>query len=473
MKQLKLAGIGFMLALALASCSKNGTSVSQAQIQVGQAVSNTSPLSGAIKGTMKTGLTYTINGDVTINAGDTLLVQKGVTINVNNGSNFFVNGTMVSLGTKDAPVTITDPRRTKTTGSSTASSDSAYAGGWGGIWASPTCPLLVLKWTHLDFPGAGLQTTPFAGPSVGDQYAVYFGNYSGVFVMEDSWIYGTPDDAIRFYGGNIAMVRNTLEKCGGTGGDGFNAKGGTQGIMAYNLIIGGATNGTKSANDKSTGRQCMIAMYNNTYVNDGHRNTGTFGARSGSIEVENNSRALAYNNIIVDCKFGVRIAGGNTVTAKVYLADTTAGSSSDFIQQTAYGHNLYYADAAALANQFVPTNVAQAVVTHPQATDIPNLAAFLGASYAFGKQYDGSSLVGQNNPMFVNYTLPNLNYQTQCSVDGFDFHLQSSSPAIGKGYQGFSVNTNVPVDANFGLTAAVAPGKDLGAYQADGSGNQH
>jgi len=269
------------------------------------------------------------------------------------------------------------------------------------------------------------------------------------------------------------MVRNTLEKCGGTGGDGFNAKGGTQGIMAYNLIIGGATNGTKSANDKSTGRQCMIGMFNNTYINDGHRNTGTFGARSGSVEVENNSRALAYNNIIVDCKFGVRIAGGNTVTAKVYLADTTMGSSSDFIQQTGYGYNLFYADAAVLANQFVPTNVAQAVVTHPQATDIPNMASFLGSSYTFGMQYDGSSLVGKNNPMFVNYTLPNLNYQTQASVDGFDFHLQSASPAVGKGYQGFTVNVNVPVDANFGLTKAVTPGKDLGCYQIDGTGNQH
>ena len=475
MKHLVIAGIGFVLALAFASCSKSGgsTNVSKGQIQVGQPVSNNAPLSGSIKGTMKTGLTYIITGDVTINAGDTLLLQKGVTVQVKNGSNFFVNGTLVSLGTKDAPVVITDPSRVKVTGTSTASTDSAYQGGWGGIWCSPTCPLLVLKWTHLDFAGAGLQTTPFPGPSVGDQYAVYYGNYSGVFVMEDSWIYGTPDDAIRYYGGNIMMVRNTLEKCGGTGGDGFNAKGGTQGVMAYNLIIGGATNGTKSANDGSTGRQCMIAMFNNTYVNDGYRNTGTFGARSGSIEVENHSRALAYNNLIVNCKFGVRIAGGNTVTAKVYLADTTAGQSSDFIPQTAYGYNFYYVDAVALANQIVPTNVAQAVVTHPQGTDIPNMAVFLGAAYTFGMQYDGSSLVGKNGPMFVNYPLPNLNYQTQCSVDGYDFHLASGSPALGKGFQGFSINTNVPIDANFGATIAVQPGKDIGCYQADGTGNQH
>jgi Fe-S cluster assembly iron-binding protein IscA len=473
MKHLKIAACSLMFALAFAACKKSGSSVSDAQIQVGQQVSNSAPLSGAIKGTMKAGLTYIISADVTVNAGDTLLIQKGVTVQVKNSANIIVNGTLVSLGTKDAPITITDPSRKKTTGSSTATSDSAYAGGWGGIWCGPTCPLLVLKWTHLDFPGAGLQSIPFAGPSVGDQYAVYFGNYNGVFVMEDSWIYGTPDDAIRYYGGNIFMVRNTLEKCGGTGGDGFNAKGGTQGIMAYNLIIGGATNGTKSSNDGSTGRQCMIAMFNNTYVNDGFRNTGTFGARSGSIEVENNSRALAYNNLIVDCQFGVRIAGGNNVTAKVYLADTTGPHSGDFISKTAYGYNFYYADNAAQAGQIVPTNVAQAVVTSPQSTDIPNMYAFLGSSYTFGKQYDGSSLVGKNNPMFVNYPLPNMNFQTQASVDGYDFHLQSSSPALGKGYTGFTVNLNVPVDANFGATAAVTPGKDIGCYQADGSGNQH
>ena len=474
MKKMKIAGVSALFALVLASCSKNSTTtVSPGQIQVGQEVNNTAPLSGSIKGTMLTNLTYTISGDVTVNSGDTLLIQKGVTVNVKNGSKFIVNGTLVTLGTQASPIIITDPQRIKTSGSSTASSDSAYAGGWGGIYCGPTCPLLVLKWTHLDFGGAGLQSIPFSGPSIGDQYVVYFGNYSGQFIMEDSWIYGSPDDAVRYYGGNIFMVRNTLEKCGGTGGDGFNAKGGTQGVMAYNLIIGGATNGTKSANDGSTGRQCMIAMFNNTYVNDGHRNTGTFGARSGSIEVENHSRALAYNNLIVNCKFGVRIAGGNDVTAKVYLADTTAGSVSDFIPQTAYGHNFFYADNVAQANQFVPTNVAQAVVTHPKTTDIPNMAAFLGSSYTFGFQYDGTSLVGQNNPLFVNYTLPSLNYQTQCSVDAYNFHLASGSPAIGKGITSFFVPVNVTIDANFGATAPVNPGTDIGCYQSNGSGNQH
>ncbi len=474
MKNLRNALL-LLSALALASCSKKDKAViSVPLLQVGKSVSNSAPLSGAIKGTMLADQTYTISGDVTINAGDTLLIQKGVKVNVMNGANFIVNGTFLTLGTKTDPITITDPSKAKATGASSAATDVAYVGGWGGIYCNVSCPLLVIKWTHLDFGGAGLAAPPFTGPSTGDQYIVYWQNPNGAFIMEDSWIYGGPDDAVRFYGGHINMMRNTLEKCGGTGGDGFNAKGGTQGNMAYNLIIGGATNGTKSANDPGTqAPQTEIAMYNNTYVNDGYRNSGTYGARSGSIEVENNSRALAFNNLIVDCNFGVRIAGGNNVTAKVYLADTLSHSDGP-ITKTAYGYNFYYVDNVNQANQIVPTNIAQAVVTHPQATDIPNMKTFLGPTYTFGFAYDGTSLVGLNNPQFVNYPLPNLNFATQASVDGFDFHLQKSSPAVGKATQTFSpVTAGIPVDPNFGSSGITPPGKDIGAYQTDGTGNQH
>ena len=453
---------------AVTSCKKSSSSsVSQAQIQVGQPISAGTPLCGSIKGTMLANQTYTVSCDIVINAGDTVVIQKGVTLKMAKGTNVIVNGTFISLGTKDAPVTITDPTRVKTTGTSTASSDSAYYGGWGGIYCNTTCNLCVIKYTHLDFGGAALQTVPWTGgPSVGNQYVMYFGNPTGNFIFEDSWMYGSPDDAVRFYGGHVNIMRNTLEKLGGTGGDGFNAKGGTVGNMAYNLFIGCATNGTKSANDVPVaGIETKIAMYNNTYVNCGHRNTGAFGARGGCAEVENSSTGLVYNNLIVNCRFGYRIAGGNNVTAKVYYADTVNSS---------YGYNFMYADSTVLANQFVPTNVAQAVLTKPQHTDIPDMAAFLGSTYTYGAIYDGSSLVGKNNPMFKNYTLPNYNFKTQCSVDGYDFHLQTGSPALGKGTTtAFSPVANVPVDANFGSSGVTPPGKDIGCYQADGTGNQH
>jgi hypothetical protein len=464
------------LLFAIVSCKKS-TDVSQAQIQVGQPISDATPLSGAVKGTMQTSKTYTISADVTINKGDTMLIQEGVTVKVLNGAKIVVNGTFISLGTQANPITITDPSRTKTTGTSTASSDSAYAGGWGGIWCSPDCKLFVCKWTHLDFAGAGLQTIPFTGsnaPAIGDQYAVYFGNPDGVFIFEDSWVYGTPDDCFRFYGGHVNIMRNTFEKCGGTGGDGCNAKSGTQGNMAYNLCVGGATNMTKSANDGGVNPQCRIAMYNNTYVNCGYRQVKAFGARGGSIEVENNSRALVYNNLIVDCRFGYRIAGGTNTTAKVYQADTDNHAGDNLIPYTMYGYNFTYVDDSALASQIVPTNVAQAVVTKPQSTDIPDMKDFLPSTYQFGDQYNGNSFIGKNNPQFKNYPLPNLNYATQASVDNFDFHLSSGSPAIGKGYEGFTPVTNgIPLDPNFGSTEITSPGKDMGCFQTNGTGNKH
>ena len=482
MKKVKIISLCLSV-LAFAACSKknNSTVVSVPLYKVGQTIPNTGTLqAGTYKGTFLANQTYTIGGDITINAGDTLLIQQGVTLKMTNGASIINNGTFISLGSKTAPITITDPRRTKTIGSSTVATDSAYAGGWGGIYSSNSAALVVIKWTHLDFAGAALKKLPFpstTGLSAGDQYALYFQNPNGVFIMEDSWIYGTPDDAARFYGGLYNLMRNTLEKCGSTGGDGFNAKGSSHGNMAYNLIIGGATNGTKTASDGTTGGECQFTMYNNTYINGGFRNTGVYGARSGSIEIENNSRVAAFNNLIVNCNFGARVAGGPG-GAKVYLADTTT-NNSDLITKTAVGYNFYYGDNAAMTGQFVPTSVAQPVVTHPQATGVPNMAAFLATQfptgYTFGAVYDGTSLVGKNNPMFVNFPLPETTgvWVTQASVDGFNFHLQPGSPAIGAGSTSAVTPIPVPVNANTGSTVITLPGKDAGCYQSDGSGNQH
>src|ERR1700676_3820004 len=121
MKKLQIISLCLSL-FALASCSKktDNAVVSVPLYQVGKAISNTSTLTaGSYKGTMLAGQTYTVSGDITINAGDTLLIQKGVTLKMTNGANIFNNGTLISLGTKDAPITITDPSKTKITGAST------------------------------------------------------------------------------------------------------------------------------------------------------------------------------------------------------------------------------------------------------------------------------------------------------------------------------------------------------------------
>jgi hypothetical protein len=79
--------------------------------------------------------------------------------------------------------------------------------------------------------------------------------------------------------------------------------------------------------------------------------------------------------------------------------------------------------------------------------------------------------------MFVNYALPAAAnfWVTQCSVDGFNFHLQAGSPAAGKGtttaFQ--PITTGIPTsDPNFGAVIT-PPGKDMGCFQLNGTGNQH
>src|SRR5258708_7376958 len=47
----------------------------------GGVISESTPLSGSIKGVMLAGKTYTLGSDINIPVGDTLLVQEGVTIN--------------------------------------------------------------------------------------------------------------------------------------------------------------------------------------------------------------------------------------------------------------------------------------------------------------------------------------------------------------------------------------------------------
>src|SRR5215471_15647065 len=95
--------------IAFTGCKKwaeEKLTLSAAEVQVAQPISDAAPLCGAIKGTMLAGKTYTIGCDVTINTGDTLTIQPGVHINVKNKSGIFVKGSFISLGTKTQQVFI-------------------------------------------------------------------------------------------------------------------------------------------------------------------------------------------------------------------------------------------------------------------------------------------------------------------------------------------------------------------------------
>src|SRR5215467_8965727 len=111
MKKIFLSiAVVYSFSLVFTSCKKWATeklNLAAAEVQAAQPISDAAPLCGAIKGTMLSGKTYTIGCDVSINQGDTLMIQAGAHINVKGKSGIFVLGSLISLGTKDAPVWIT------------------------------------------------------------------------------------------------------------------------------------------------------------------------------------------------------------------------------------------------------------------------------------------------------------------------------------------------------------------------------
>jgi hypothetical protein len=481
-KILSLGAFALFIASMFSSCSTNETVVvSKPPIVIGAAVSDTLS-GGTVKGTMLSGKTYTIKRDLTVNAGDTLLLQPGVTLKMGRGKIVMVKGVLISLGTKAQPNYITSDKtftKTDALGAATAA-DSAYVGYWAGINCEPSCTLLDLKWTHVDYTGSKIGTVTIpTGKKAGDSsFGICFQNQTGDFIMEDSWMYGSVDDAIRITTGRFHNMRNTYEKCGATGGDVVNVKGGGVGDIAYNLYLGTATNGSKASNKGATTIQTNVNIYNNTYISGGYRQKDPTG-RGGSINYEEGAKGKAFNNLLVNCRTGLRICNNPA-------ADVTNMS---------YGYNYTYGDSARVMNMICPV-APTGTVTVRQATDIPNLTTLLpeatyGQTYLYTKDatgillinsvqpYDASSLVRTGDPKFVSFTLPMPivhNLSDASAVSSYNFRLQSTSPAIGKGTT--DATKIAPLSAtlvtNADLKATVTmPGVDMGCYQSNGTGNQH
>jgi hypothetical protein len=436
-----------------------------APVPPGQAVSNAQPLCGSVAGTMLAGKTYVLGCDIVVPAGDTLMLQPGVTVYATNSAGIVVHGSLISEGTQAQPNWFTVQGVTKNnTPGLPISSDSAHIGLWRGIMCDTSCPMLILKWTHVDFAGANesVADAKAVGETTGTSFNILFQNPKGIFVMEDSWLYGGTDDGIRISNGRIHLFRNTFEKCGGSGGDILNCKGGTVGTMGYNFFIGTAYNGQKASN-KGQGLgapQTNVVMYNSTFVNGG---TGVVpGARAGGIDFEQQARGAFYNNVFINCVVGFRVVNNP-------VADTA---------NLTYGNNYQWGDSLAVANQFYTWG---SVCTHPQPTDIPSPSLFLPANWNYegpnANSYDGTPVVQYQNPKFVNYPLPvpgHLALQAITQIGNYDFHLQTTSPLIGKGNTSVQPLTVVPIDPVYGATEVTPPGHDLGCYQSDGvTGNHH
>jgi len=453
----------FGLGIMLSACHKEEVvNISQPLVSTANGITSDT-LKGTVKGTMLAGKTYYFKSDITVNDGDTLLMQAGVhLIAIGDGltpatsPEIFMHGTFISLGTQANPNYITVQNAADLHAQAAAQKyTNVLLGWWGGITCTPAAATpakpnpaggdAIIKWTHIEFGGgpAGTSDDQSFYTTGSPRYNMYFANITKNLIIEDSWFFGSKDDNIRVSGGKISIMRNTFELCGGVGGEFFNMKSGTVGDLAYNMCIGAATNSLKASDAGTTGVQCNVNMYNNTMVNGGYRQTKT--GRGGSIDYEKSAKGSIYNNLIVDCRFGTRIT-----------------SDAD-VANVKYNNNYYYGYSPAIVAQFYSTDgvgVKQAndiISTTPQANN-PN---FYG--------YDVNQYNFTANPGPIS---ANLQPYAVIAINNANFKLLATSPGLGKGKTDFSPLNSVTTTGTYGTTIT-PPGKDIGAYQNDGTGNQH
>ncbi len=393
-----------LLIAGMSSCSKSGNDNTTINTPTVPSSNPIAPgnISGFVKGTFTTGNTYTITGDLTIKAGDTLASQQGVTVVVKNNAQINVNGVLLIVGTQSQPVSF--------------NSDSKLPGSWGGF-SCDSAQSVTIKWAHIDNTGG-------ADPSGSARKSISVVTPINVDI-EDSWITNGQDDEIGLKGGpRITILRNTILCSGSTDGEAINLKSGVTGTVAYNVIYSQAGTGIKmETSDVVPIPQTSVDVYNNTLVSNGWRRGAAEPGRGISIDL--NARANIYNNIMVNDYQGLEIfVGADTINTK-YGNNLFYASVDSYIDTTKAGGN---APISIRANFYPGDGVGK-----PQSSDLI------------------STKVGDKDPLFKSYdgkvATPNG------AAASNDFHLNTGSPALGKGNSKYNV--------------------DIGAYTSDGQGNKH
>ncbi len=381
MKKLFPFTAAIVIAVSVFSCKKSESTTQTTPVIPPSHPISAGNISGFLKGTLLSGLTYTVTSDITVKTGDTLAAQPGAIVIVKNNAQFNIRGVLQLLGTQASPVMF--------------NSDKNTPGTWGGFQCD-TAQAVTIKWAHIDNTG-GLDATASPRRSIKVNYPINVD-------LEDSWISGGEDDILRIENGaKVTVLRNTFTSNGSTDGECINLKSGTTGVIAYNVIFGQSGTAIKlETSATAPNPQTSVDVYNNIAVSCGWRRGQAEPGRGVSIDL--NAKANVYNNIFVNDYQGFRL--------------TPAGD----VANTHYGNNLYYASVDSFLDNTPPPiaiNIrknffANDGVGVPQPSDII------------------STKIGDKDPMFLSFDGTVVGSATgQASTN--DYHLKPGSPAIGSG----------------------------------------
>ncbi|WP_044207046.1 hypothetical protein [Flammeovirga sp. OC4] len=290
---------------------------------------------------------------ITVNFGNHVVIKEGVTLTIEPGvkvladkdvaPEFIIDGNLHALGTAEDPIYFTVPTADRT------EANIFNLQAWGGFICTSTAKTFVLDHVVMEFANGILTDEHISiqrelGFEVGDpSYGFYSENSETKVVVHNSTIAYMVDDAFRPEGGQVSFYNNVFAFIGATGGEALNIKAGTTGDIAYNLFYHIATNGPKWSNKNGAAVQTNINAYNNTIVSGGWRRSKS--GRGGSVNIEEGARGKVFNNIIVNCRYGVRIVG-----------DPETGDTNVDMENTTIGNQFYYGYNDIIQNEFAPSN---------------------------------------------------------------------------------------------------------------------
>lgn len=277
-------------------------------------VSKALTVAGEVSGTWEPYTTVTVNGQLSVPAGQSLTIKEGVEVIFNSSDNsgagieFSVDGNIYCEGTEEAPIRFSVPELERKFSNVTACNNL-----WGGFMINSSAANAEALFSHciIEYAGSAMvETSPSVVAGIytaGEDYGVQITTgprFKGSLVVTDCVIRNGFADGIYMQGGNAIITRNTFSGNGATGGEAVNVKAGTSTLVAYNMMYSPNTNGLKlssSGQDDAAGRgQAKCVAYNNTIVNAGWRRDG---AKGGCIYVEKNILANVFNNLMVNCKY--------------------------------------------------------------------------------------------------------------------------------------------------------------------------
>ncbi len=405
-----IPALAIALATTVVSCKKDSTTTSTGNIPASHPITSDT-ISGFVKGTLLSGKTYYITGDVTVKPGDTLSAQSGANVVVSDGHQVLVQGTLYLVGTQSNPVVF-----------NSKSGKSDTLNGWDGFICD-SAQSVNIQWTKIiNAGGPDASGSPTKSIEVKAPIPV---------TITDSWIVNGQDDQLALQNGaKLTILRNTIQSSGSNDGEAINIKSGCTGVVAYNVIYNQAGSGIKMETSTTAGiAQTKIDVFNNTIVSIGWRRGLAEPGRA--ISVDKNAVANIYNNIFANNYQDLEVFTG---------ADTI---------NTKYGNNLFFASQATFGT---------ADTSGSGKVNITLASNFYPGDGVGKKQ--ASDLVGVD-PLFVSFD--NQFLHPNGYANNNNFNLSASSPAKGKGNTTFTL-----------LNAGIAtPNTDLGAYPTDGSGNKH